>query len=335
MSSTISFPSDQRGDSRSFLPLSYKHRKIVSLIGSLIVSLSAGSNYAYSSFAPQLQESLKLTSTQINAVGITGNMGVYLSGVLWGRWVDKRGPKAAMFTGAVLILCGYGGLSLVYRHAWGQKSALLPAMLNLLTGIGNSGAFTAAMNAQAKSFTGSQRGTATAIVLAGFGLSAFMYSTLSHEFFPGNTEDYLLLLAFGSALSFLTGILLVRIMPPPSSHEAQLESQDAGVVEEEGEEAVGEGGAPQLYRRRTSSDLSARAFMSSDDEDGDQDSLPSAEERRGLLGNGTSSRQKARGRGQEPEAVVDITGRKLLRQTDFQILFLLMCLISGSGLLLM
>ncbi len=61
-------------------------RKIISLAGSVCVALSAGSNYAFSSFAPQLQESLHLTSTQINLIGIAGNAGVYLSSPLWGRF---------------------------------------------------------------------------------------------------------------------------------------------------------------------------------------------------------------------------------------------------------
>lgn len=318
-------------------PSRYTQRKLVSLLGSLIVALSAGSNYAYSSFAPQLQDSLKLTSTQINAVGITGNMGVYLSGVIWGRWVDKRGPRTAILTGAIMTLCGYGGLSIVY-NSWSQQSALLPALLNLLTGIGNSGAFTAAMNAQAKSFVGSQRGTATAIVLAGFGLSAFMYSALSHEFFPGNTADYLLLLAFGSALSFLQGVLLVKIMPPTAACDAAERALGNGVGVEEGQPPTIRA---QFTRRLTSSDLSARSLMLADEEEGraDEDESPESGrvsgECRGLLENCSVARNKGISGMPGNEAVFDVTGRKLMRRTDFQLLFTVMCLISGSGLLLM
>ncbi len=68
--------------------------RLLSLAGSTLVSLSAGSNYAFSSFAPQLQDAVHLTSTQINVVGLAGNAGVYLSSPLWGKWVDARGPRA-------------------------------------------------------------------------------------------------------------------------------------------------------------------------------------------------------------------------------------------------
>ena len=135
-------------------------RKIVSLTGSVLVALSAGSNYAFSSFAPQLQESLHLTSTQINLIGIAGNAGVYLSSPLWGRFIDKRGPQTALIVAAVLVPIGYAGLSMSYTGDWGMHSTGVLFVLNLLTGLGNSGGFTAAMNAQAKSWGGSRRGSA-------------------------------------------------------------------------------------------------------------------------------------------------------------------------------
>lgn len=72
---------------------STKILRATSLLCSFLVALSAGSNYGFSSYSPQLQERLALTSTQINIVGVMGNVGVYLSGPFWGRLVDKRGPK--------------------------------------------------------------------------------------------------------------------------------------------------------------------------------------------------------------------------------------------------
>ncbi len=106
---------------------------------------------------------------------------------------------------AILVPLGYAGLSASYTGEWSLHSTGTLFFLNLLTGLGNSGGFTAAMNAQAKSWGGSRRGTATALVLSGFGLSAFFYSSLSHWLFPGITGDYLLLLAGGSMTSMLIG----------------------------------------------------------------------------------------------------------------------------------
>ncbi|PWZ02829.1 MFS general substrate transporter [Testicularia cyperi] len=339
-----------------------KRRKIISLLGSVCVSLSAGSNYAFSSFAPQLQESLHLTSTQINLIGIAGNAGVYLSSPFWGRFIDKRGPRLALISGAILVPIGYAGLSASYTGEWSMHSTSLLFFLNLLTGLGNSGSFTAAMNAQAKSWDGTRRGTATALVLSGFGLSAFFYSSLSHLLFPGNTGDYLLLLAFGSMTSMIIGLALVRIIPTPLEPPAGSASSASPTSPTRG-----------YLRRRTSSDIRARATIwdhpeslsaeQSDDEDesrrnvaGGSQSRATAiahrhtlaqeadgnaddgvdPEARGLLTGRDESKSRhssSAGKQVSPETT-DISGRELFKQLDFFLIFFLMTLVSGAGLLL-
>lgn len=324
-------------------------RKIISLIGSIIVSLSAGSNYAFSSFAPQLQESLHLTSTQINLIGIAGNAGVYLSSPIWGRFIDKRGPQTALISAAILVPIGYAGLSASYNRDWSLHSTSMLFFLNLLTGLGNSGGFTAAMNAQAKSWGGSRRGTATALVLSGFGLSAFFYSTLSHWLFPGNTGDYLLLLAFGSMTSMLIGLGLIKIIPP-------IEHLDR---EEQGVRNNNQSWLKYL-RRRTSSDIGARATIwqqpealsadTTDDEEnhaegsnapstalrageGEREEEEVDPESQSLL----SGRDECKTRSNRAEIdphQIDISGRRLFKQVDFYLIFFVMTLVSGAGLLL-
>ncbi|EPQ32198.1 uncharacterized protein PFL1_00395 [Pseudozyma flocculosa PF-1] len=357
-------------------------RKLISLSGSVIVALSAGSNYAFSSFAPQLQEALHLTSTQINLIGIAGNAGVYLSSPLWGRFIDKRGPSIAMLTGAIMVPLGYGGLSYAYRRKSVDTPTTLLVLLNLLTGLGNSGSFTAAMNAQAKSWGGSRRGTATALVLSGFGLSAFFYSTLSHALFADNTSDYLLLLAFGSMASMLIGLAIVKPLPIVEHHHHHHHDRRRESYGGDGEERAtgsrrssgGALGPPHGYtRRRTSSEIGARTAIwdetpsidsgCSDDEcddrvgpsgssaDGRNDRLrPRADddlrhhdesdnegaapisERQSLLPGRPEA--KAIQAEEAPAGQIDISGKKLFKQIDFLLLFCVMALVSGAGLLL-
>lgn len=68
-------------------------RRLVSLLGSVLIALSAGSTYAFSSYAPQLQDTLHLSSTQLNILGLAGNLGMYISGPIWGFWIDRMGPR--------------------------------------------------------------------------------------------------------------------------------------------------------------------------------------------------------------------------------------------------
>lgn len=66
---------------------------VLTMAGSVLVSLSAGSNYAFSAWAPQLQAALALSGVQTNLVGLAGNAGVYVSAPLWGPYLDRTGPS--------------------------------------------------------------------------------------------------------------------------------------------------------------------------------------------------------------------------------------------------
>ena len=55
----------------------------------------------------------------------------------------------------------------------------------------------------------------TGIVISGFGLSAFLFSAIAHTIFPGNTSDFLLTLAVGTAAPMILGWFLIRPCPHP------------------------------------------------------------------------------------------------------------------------
>jgi hypothetical protein len=59
--------------------------------------------------------------------------------------------------------------------------------------------------------------------MSGFGLSAFFFSSISHTLFPGNTSDFLLVLALGTAIPMIFGFFFVRIIPLPSHGETAVE----------------------------------------------------------------------------------------------------------------
>ncbi|UZJ55249.1 hypothetical protein CBS101457_004569 [Exobasidium rhododendri] len=329
--------------------------RYISLFTSFLVALSAGSNYGFSSYSPQLQEKMHLTSTQINIVGVMGNMGVYLSGPIWGRLVDKKGPKVALGMGASLVLIGYGGLSMAYDGKFGSNAPiLLLALLSLSTGLGNCAGFTAAMNAQAKSWGEERRGLCTALVLSGFGLSAFFYSSLSHTLFPGKTGSYLLLLALGSSLSFLVGFFLVRIVPQEEQPEAESYTDSDSSGNDDSQHRHTEAPVkPRYIRRRTSSDISGDAWAYNSRERGSKNRSLStngdddveegrsmdrreieAGERQGLLQEDRQeSSQSNKQKTSSSEKTIDLTGWNLIKNVDFIILFFIMTLISGTGLL--
>ncbi|CAE6420344.1 putative membrane protein YMR155W OS=Saccharomyces cerevisiae (strain ATCC 204508 / S288c) GN=YMR155W PE=1 SV=1 [Rhizoctonia solani AG-1 IB] len=209
-------------------PVSKSRRNLLVLFGSILVALGSGTNYVYSAYAPQLGAKLQLTHTQINIVGIAGNLGVYCSGPIWGKFVDARGPRIPLLVAFVLILFGYGGIRAFYTGAItmsdssvarfnGDVAALF--FFSLCTGIAGNAGITSAMNAAAKSFPDRMRASITGMVASGFGLSAFFFSTTAHILFPGDTGALLLTLALGSSLAMLVGVFIVQPVPHTTQHD--------------------------------------------------------------------------------------------------------------------
>ncbi|KAI0688651.1 MFS general substrate transporter [Cytidiella melzeri] len=196
--------------------------RITTLLASLLVSLASGTNYVFSAYGPQLASRLHLSHTQQNIVGLAGNIGVYSTAPIWGRIVDTKGPKPLLLLGFVSLLVGYNGIKHFYDTGLPDGVTNLSLIMfcvlvfcNFLTGIGGNGGLAGAMNVTAKSFPDGARATVTGLVISGFGLSAFLFSTIAHFMFPGNTSDFLLLLAIGTSLPMVLGFFFVRPIPLP------------------------------------------------------------------------------------------------------------------------
>lgn len=103
-----------------------------------------------------------------------------------------------------------------------------------LTGAGGSAGLSSAVNTTAKSFPDTTRASATGAVLAGFGLSAFLFSTLGHVVYPGDAAGLLGLLAVGTGLPMLAGSWFIRPVPPRDVKGYQVLEQTATAEGEDG-----------------------------------------------------------------------------------------------------
>lgn len=72
-----------------------------------------------------------------------------------------------------------------------------------------------------------QRTTVTGVVVAGYGLSAFVFSAIARAIFPGDTSGFLLTLAVGTASPVVLGWFLVRVCPYPD-HAPRVSVEDGG-----------------------------------------------------------------------------------------------------------
>ncbi|KAH0832921.1 major facilitator superfamily domain-containing protein [Lanmaoa asiatica] len=205
--------------------------RIVMLLGSVLVALGSGTNYIYSAYAPQLGARLRVSHTQLNIIGLAGNAGVSISGLVWGRIIDSKGPRIPFISAAICLLVGYLGIKQMYDDGIGNDATVstlhlvLLVVCSFMTGSGGSAGAGAAINMTAKSFPSSARATTTGLVLSGFGLSAFWFSLLAHTLFPGDTSAFLLILALGTTIPMLIGLFIVKPVPlPPTSSNGRHET---------------------------------------------------------------------------------------------------------------
>lgn len=211
--------------------LSPQTARYISVFAGTLVALSCGTNYAYSAWAPQFAHKMKLTSTQSNLIGAAGNLGMYAMGFPMGLLTDARGPRLITLIGSICLAIGYYPIYLSYEHGEGSVPIIFLCFFAFMTGTGGCSAFSGAIKTAASNFP-ENRGTATALPLAAFGLSALFWSNISTIVFKGDTGRFLLLLAVGTSVLSFVSIPFLRILPtdsyssvPHHGHEEPSESR--------------------------------------------------------------------------------------------------------------
>ncbi|KIJ21221.1 hypothetical protein PAXINDRAFT_165940 [Paxillus involutus ATCC 200175] len=301
--------------------------RIITLLGCILVSLGSGTKYVYSAYAPQLGARLHVSHTQLNVIGLAENLGGNVSGLVWGRIVDIKGPRIPLIAAFTFLLIGYSGIKKMYDDGIGDAatvSALHFAVLVLcgfMTGLGGTAGMAAALNATAKSFPDTSRATTNGLVISGLGLSAFLFLTVAQVFFPGDTSAFLLVLALGTSIPMLVGLFIVRPvpLPPPSSgtrHNTTTEGYnlipigDAGVYIADPEEADS---APLLSHECESSSHHLSEPSSS------VEMIPPW--------------SPSRGRGEDKDGMPNIHGKQLWLTPDFYLILAIIGICSGTGIM--
>ena len=154
------------------------------------------------------------------------------------------------------------------------------------------------------------RGTATALPLAAFGLSAFMFTTIANLAFDDSPSNYLLMLAVGTFVLNAVSIIFIRLIPTDTRDDG---SEDG--------------------RGRSSSRLrytSERAEGHSEDaEPTEGDTLVS----RASTAEDFGADEEWTKHSAQEEKSVELTGTALLKEFKFWQLFLMLGLLSGVGLM--
>ncbi|HET6391766.1 MAG TPA: MFS transporter, partial [Blastococcus sp.] len=143
----------------------------------LAVHLCIGQAYATSVYKTALVEHF---DTSLTAIGIIFSIAIVmlgLSAAVFGTWVDKNGPRAAMFTSAVFWVSGFlvGSLGIATEQLW-----LLYFGYGILGGIGLGIGYISPVSTLIKWFP-DRPGLATGMAIMGFGGGALIASPLSRQ----------------------------------------------------------------------------------------------------------------------------------------------------------
>jgi hypothetical protein len=137
--------------------------------------------------------------------------------------------------------------------------------------------------------------------MSGYGLSAFLFSTISHIFFVGSASPLLLLLSLGSSIPMILGFFFVRPVPLPEeklNREVYLETNSSAFDSEQ----------------RNSTD-SGTPLLNHDQDDGDAQPNPS-------LRSQICRRSTTRGGAAMPlDMLPNVYGKRLWCSSDFWLLF--------------
>lgn len=308
-----------------------KNARLISVAAATAIALACGTNYAYSAWAPQFAQKLKLNSTQSNLIGTTGNLGMYVSGVPFGMMVDRKGPRWGVAIGAILLGGGYYAIAQAYANDPGTFSVSVLCLFSFLTGAGSASAFSGSIKTAALNYPDS-RGTATAFPLAAFGLSAFFFSTIASLVAPDDTYKFLMLLATGTFILPVISFFFLRVLPPPKyEHVPQHERQPlhrTSTSERGNPRASDEPGAPTDVSHSPTTGGVPKDYPPSRGSDESSSLLSTPSD----VGDLESSKHTLPNPLDEPHHV-DIRGFALLPLAEFWQLFLMLGLLTGIGLM--
>lgn len=175
------------------------------------MGLICGTLYVYSSYSPQLAQRLGYSATNASVVALAGNLAVALTGPFAGVVVDKRGYSIPLFLGAVGLLVGYLGLRAQYIALHGVVFVLAACLF--LAGSGLTCLFLVCLKCCAVTFP-QQRGMATALPSAMYGLLAMFYSVVASSYYAGDTQGFLLFLPVSVAVIFTVCAPLIIMSEP-------------------------------------------------------------------------------------------------------------------------
>ncbi|KAJ2697140.1 hypothetical protein H4218_004164 [Coemansia sp. IMI 209128] len=183
----------------------------LSYIAICLSMLCGGTTSLFATYGSSFSEVLGFTQYETNLVASLGDYAHYMSAPLFGYLSTRIGPTRVIQSAAVLMFCGYMGLSYSFKHfdtayEHAHHYVATMAMLFALVGVGSKAAYMSSMATTARNFKHSRHsGIALGIPNSLYGLSTFVFSSLKARWFESDQTPYryLAFMAFVSLAAHL------------------------------------------------------------------------------------------------------------------------------------
>ena len=184
------------------------YRYLIGLAG-FVITLTLGTLYAWGVFVPTLQHFFAVSRAQIMFPFSVASVVFALGMVPAGMLQDKKGPRFVSILGGLITGTGFI-LSSTAVHLW-----QLTIYFGVISGIGLALGYSGAVAGGVKWFPDS-KGTATGILVGGFGLGALVFGPIAQSLIGqfGWQNTFVIL---GSSFALIIVILSLLILknPPP------------------------------------------------------------------------------------------------------------------------
>ncbi|WP_166244153.1 L-lactate MFS transporter [Paenibacillus turpanensis] len=160
-------------------------------VSAVAIHLSIGSAYAYSVFKHPLEEKLGWSGTQVAFAFTIAIFFLGMSAAVFGRFVEKLGPRKSAFAAAVLFAAGLAGAGWAVDVG---SLALFYATYGVVSGIGLGIGYLAPVSTLMAWFP-DRKGLATGLAVMGFGAGALICSPVAVKLIDlvGLSQTYLVL----------------------------------------------------------------------------------------------------------------------------------------------
>ncbi|KAI4096322.1 MAG: hypothetical protein LQ344_001148 [Seirophora lacunosa] len=289
---------------------------------------------------------MQFSSTQSNIIGTSANLGMYIGGVPVGMLVDRKGPRPGVLMGGGLMTVGYFSIHRAFESGPGSIALPWLCLFAFMTGIGGASAFAGSIKTSALNWP-EHRGTATAFPLSAFGLGAFFFTSISSIAFPDNASAFLLLLSIGCLSMCYVSVIFLRVVPHTQTYTSvpadeqrrssnplqRTKSKEEGTsncphAQEPGTQPYDPHASTASLPKANGNSENAGTLGKSDAEPDETSSLISSSP-----GDMPCRDNGAKAAVHHSSHHLDIRGFALLKHTEFYLLWLLLGIMTGIGLM--